>query len=151
MRIVEDDLTGPEIVNLIGEHLRNMHRLSPPESIHALGLEKLRQPDITFWTVWDGSELMGCGALKQLDLKHGEIKSMRTAAAHLRKGVASVMLRHILGEAKQRGYSRVSLETGAAIAFEPARQLYARHGFLGCGPFGDYRPDPNSVFMTLEL
>jgi len=151
MRIVLDDLSGPEVSNLIGEHLRNMHQLSPPESIHALGLEKLRQPDITFWTVWEGAELLGCGALKELDASHGEIKSMRTAAAHLRKGVASVMLRHILDEAKRRGYRRLSLETGAAIAFEPARQLYARHGFVPCGPFGDYRPDPNSVFMTLEL
>lgn len=151
MRIVVDDLTGPEISNLIGEHLRSMHQLSPPESIHALGLEKLRQPDITFWTVWDGAELMGCGALKELDLEHGEIKSMRTARTHLRKGVASAMLRHILDEARRRGYERVSLETGAGAAFEPARQLYARHGFVPCGPFGDYRPDPNSVFMTLEL
>ncbi len=151
MRIVLDDLTGPEIVNLIGEHLRNMHQLSPPESIHALGLEKLRRPDITFWTVWEGNELMGCGALKELDARHGEIKSMRTASAHLRKGVASAMLRHLLDEAQRRSYRRVSLETGAGAAFEPARQLYARHGFETCGPFGDYVLDPNSVFMTMGL
>ena len=151
MRIVLDDLSGPEVSNLIGEHLRNMHQLSPPESIHALGLEKLRQPDITFWTVWEGAELLGCGALKELDPSHGEIKSMRTAAAHLRKGVASAMLRHLLDEAKRRGYRRLSLETGSGEAFEPARQLYARHGFHPCGPFGDYVPDPNSTFMTLEL
>ena len=151
MRIVLDDLTGPEIVSLIGEHLRNMHQLSPPESIHALGLEKLRQPGITFWTVWDSTELMGCGALKELDAQHGEIKSMRTASAHLRKGVASVMLRHLLDEARRRGYRRVSLETGAGAAFVPARQLYARFGFVDCDPFGEYRPDPNSAFMTMEL
>ena len=151
MRIVLDDLTGPEIASLIGEHLRNMHQLSPPESIHALGLEKLRRPDITFWTVWEGSELMGCGALKELDPAHGEIKSMRTATAHLRKGVASVMLRHLLDEARRRSYRRVSLETGAGAAFEPARRLYRRFGFVECGPFGEYRPDPNSAFMTLEL
>jgi len=151
MRIVVDDLNGPEIANLIGEHLRNMHRLSPPESIHALGLEKLRRPDITFWTVWDGAELMGCGALKELDARYGEIKSMRTASAHLRKGVASVMLRHLLEEARRRGYRRISLETGSGAAFEPARQLYRRFGFVDCGPFGEYRPDPNSTFMTLEL
>jgi putative acetyltransferase len=151
MRIVLDDLTGPEITKLIGEHLRNMHQLSPPESIHALGLEKLRQPGITFWTVWDSTELMGCGALKELDAQHVEIKSMRTASAHLRKGVASVMLRHLLDEARRRGYRRVSLETGAGAAFEPARQLYARFGFVDCGPFGEYRPDPNSAFMTMEL
>jgi putative acetyltransferase len=151
MRIVVDDLNGPEIANLIGEHLRNMHRLSPPESIHALGLEKLRRPDITFWTVWDGAELMGCGALKELDARYGEIKSMRTASAHLRKGVASVMLRHLLEEARRRGYRRISLETGSGAAFEPARQLYRQFGFVDCGPFGEYRPDPNSTFMTLEL
>ena len=151
MRIVLDDLSGPEVSNLIGEHLRNMHQLSPPESIHALGLEKLRQPDITFWTVWEGAELLGCGALKELDASHGEIKSMRTAAAHLRKGVASVMLRHILDEAKRRGYRRLSLETGSGEAFEPARQLYRRFGFAECGPFGHYVLDPNSAFMTMGL
>jgi len=151
MRIVLDDLSGPEVSNLIGEHLRNMHQLSPPESIHALGLEKLRQPDITFWTVWEGAELLGCGALKELDASHGEIKSMRTAAAHLRKGVASVMLRHILDEAKRRGYRRLSLETGSGEAFEPARTLYRRFGFAECGPFGHYVLDPNSAFMPLGL
>ena len=151
MRIVLDDVTGPEIVNLIGEHLRDMHVHTPPESIHALGLEKLRQPDITFWTVWDGEELLGCGALKELDSRHGEIKSMRTARAHLRKGVAAAVLRHILDQAKRRAYTRVSLETGSGAVFEPARQLYARAGFQFCGPFADYVLDPNSVFMTLEL
>ena len=151
MRIVLDDLSGPEVSNLIGEHLRNMHQLSPPESIHALGLEKLRQPDITFWTVWEGAELLGCGALKELDASHGEIKSMRTAAAHVRKGVASVMLRHILDEAKRRGYRRLSLETGSGEAFEPARTLYRRFGFAECGPFGHYVLDPNSTFMTMGL
>ena len=151
MRIVLDDLSGPEVSNLIGEHLRNMHQLSPPESIHALGLEKLRQPDITFWTVWEGAELLGCGALKELAPSHGEIKSMRTAAAHVRKGVASVMLRHILDEAKRRGYRRLSLETGSGEAFEPARTLYRRFGFAECGPFGHYVLDPNSTFMTMGL
>ena len=151
MHIRLDDLTGPEIVNLIREHLHQMHVITPPESVHALGLEKLRQPDITFWSVWDGAELMGCGALKELDPKHGEIKSMRSVTAHLRRGVASAMLRHIVEEARKRGYERVSLETGAMPEFEPARQMYARFGFVGCGPFGDYGPDPNSVFMTLEL
>ena len=151
MQIRLDDLTGHEIAALIGEHLRNMHQITPPESIHAFGLEKLRQPDITFWSAWEGAELLGCGALKELDSTHGEIKSMRTAAAHLRKGVAAAMLRHILAEAKLRGYARVSLETGAMAEFVPARRLYARFGFVDCGPFGEYVPDPNSVFMTLEL
>jgi putative acetyltransferase len=151
MRIIVDDLSGPEVANLIGEHLRGMHLHSPPESIHALGLEKLRQPDITFWTAWEDRELMGCGALRELDRTHGEIKSMRTASAHLRKGVAAAILRHILEETRRRGYRRVSLETGAVAAFEPARQLYRIFGFEDCGPFGDYAPDPNSVFMTMEL
>ena len=151
MHIRPDDLSGPEIALLIGEHLRDMHVHTPPESIHALGLEKLRRPEITFWTAWDGDELLGCGALKHLDAGHGEIKSMRTAKAHLRKGVAAAMLRHILGEAKRRGYARVSLETGAMAVFEPARRLYASFGFQPCGPFADYGPDPNSRYFTLEL
>jgi len=151
MRIVEDDLSGPEIANLIGEHVRLMHTHSPPGSVHVLDMDELRQPDITFWTVWEGTELLGCGALKELDSKHGEIKSMRTATSHLRKGVASAMLRHLLDEARRRGYERVSLETGAQSVFEPAHRLYASFGFVECGPFGDYRPDPNSVFMTMEL
>jgi len=151
MRIVHDDLSGPGIAALIGDHLADMRRHSPPESIHALGLEKLRQPDVTFWSAWEGDELVGCGALRHLDATHGEIKSMRTAPAHRRKGVAAAMLHHLLDEARRRGYRRVSLETGSMAAFEPARQLYARHGFTSCGPFADYRPDPNSVFMTREL
>ncbi len=151
MQIREDDLTGPEIAALLREHLRGMHALSPPESIHALDLEGLRAPEITFWTVWDSGELLGCGALKELDAQHGEIKSMRTARAHLRKGVASVVLRHIMGEAERRGYARLSLETGSMAGFDPARSLYGRFGFAFCGPFGSYADDPNSMFMTRVL
>src|SRR5580765_720196 len=124
---------------------------SPPESVHALDLEALRSNDITFWTAWDGEGLLGCGALKELDPDHGEIKSMRTVAAHLRKGVARALLDHILGEAKRRGYSRVSLETGSAAAFAPAQKLYAGFGFTYCGPFADYVEDPYSVFMTRQI
>jgi putative acetyltransferase len=151
MEIRRDDLRGPEIARLLEEHLRDMHLHSPPESVHALDLERLRRPEITFWTVWGGSELMGCGALKELDTAHGEIKSMRTASAHLRKGVAAALVRHILAEARKRGYRRLSLETGAPDAFMPARRLYERHGFSYCGPFADYVDDPYSVFMTREL
>ena len=151
MEIRVDDLSGPEVHELLREHLRNMHLHSPPESVHALDLEGLRRPEITFWTVWAGEELLGCGALKELDPAHAEIKSMRTAAAHLRKGVAARLLRHILGEAARRGYSRLSLETGSAEAFWPARRLYERFGFEYCGPFEGYREDPYSVFMTREL
>jgi len=146
-----DDLRGPEIAALLQEHLDDMAKWSPPESIHALDLERLRKPEITFWTVWDEGELLGCGAIRELDATHAEIKSMRTSHRHRRKGVAAVMLRHILDEATRRGYRRLSLETGAPAAFEPARQLYARFGFTPCGPFGDYVDDVFSVFMTRML
>jgi putative acetyltransferase len=148
MEIRVDNLNGPEIIELLHEHLRCMERVSPPESRHALNLDGLRKPEITFWTIWDGGNLAGCGALKELDGQHGEIKSMRTAAAFLRKGVASQMLRHIIAEAKRRGYRRLSLETGAMRYFEPARKLYASFGFTRCQPFASYVEDPNSVFMT---
>jgi putative acetyltransferase len=151
MDIRLDDLNGPEINKLLQEHLYSMTLHSPPESMHALDVEKLRNPDITFWTVWQDSELIGCGALKELDAAHGEIKSMRTASAHLRKGVATALLTHILEEARKRSYRRLSLETGSMEAFRPARSLYARFGFKPCIPFADYAEDPNSVFMTIEL
>ncbi|RNB87487.1 GNAT family N-acetyltransferase [Brevibacillus fluminis] len=151
MNIKIDDLTGPEIAALIGEHLQNMAQHSPPESIHALNLDRLRKPEITFWSAWEEGELIGCGALKELDALHGEVKSMRTASAHLRKGVAGRMLQHVIEEAKRRGYRRLSLETGSMAAFEPARRLYASFGFHECGPFANYVLDENSVFMTKEL
>ena len=151
MEIKIDDLTGPEIQKLLQEHLQSMFLYSPPESVHALGLEGLRKPDITFWSAWENGELLGCGALKELDPHHGEIKSMRTASAHLRKGVASNLLNHIIEEAQRRKYSRLSLETGSVEAFEPARKLYLSFGFNYCGPFADYVEDPYSVFMMKEL
>lgn len=151
MDIRIDDLQGPEIYALLQEHLRSMNQLSPPESVHALNIEALRKPEITFWTVWENGELLGCGALKELDSQHAEIKSMRTAARHLRKGVASHLLNHILAEARRRGYARLSLETGAMEAFKPAHQLYAGFGFTYCEPFADYVEDPYSVFMTRAL
>ncbi len=128
-----------------------MCSLSPPESVHALPLEGLRAPEVTFWTVWANDQLLGCGALKELNRGHGEVKSMRTSSRHLRKGVARAMLQHIMEEARGRGYRRLSLETGAQAGFEPARQLYASAGFTYCGPFADYTDDPNSVFMTMQL
>jgi len=151
MYIKMDDLQGPEIYALLQEHLQSMALHSPPESVHALNVEALRKPEITFWTVWESGELLGCGALKELDSKHGEIKSMRTSSVHLRKGVARNLLNHILEEAGRRGYSRVSLETGSMKAFEPARKLYAGFGFTYCEPFADYVEDPHSVFMTRRL
>jgi putative acetyltransferase len=146
-----DDLSGAEIRALLNEHLANMRSISPPESTHALPIEGLRKPDVTFWTAWENGELLGCGALKELDAEHGEIKSMRTMSRHLRKGVAKALLDYIIDEAGRRGYRRVSLETGSMEAFEPARQLYARAGFTYCVPFADYIEDPNSVFMTREV
>lgn len=152
MQIRPDTLTAPAIQALLQEHLRSMHALSPPESVHALDLAALRRPEITFWTVWsDDEDLLGCGALKALDAAHGEIKSMRTAAGQLRRGVARAMLAHIVAEAQARGYRRLSLETGSMAAFEPARRLYEGFGFTPCGPFADYVDDPNSVFMTRML
>lgn len=151
MEIRLDDLSGPKIRELIREHLKNMAELSPPESTHALDVDGLKQPDVTFWSAWAGDELLGCGALKELDDSHGEIKSMRTVEKHRGKGVARKMLTHILEEAVQRGYRRVSLETGSMEAFEAARKLYECFGFQYCQPFAQYKEDPNSVFMTKEL
>lgn len=128
-----------------------MRRHSPPESVHALPFEELRKPGITFWTARENGELRGCGALKELDPKYGEIKSMRTVSKHLRTGVASSLLQFLLEEAGRRGYRRLSLETGSTAAFEPARQLYLRAGFIPCDPFANYVLDPNSVFLTREL
>jgi putative acetyltransferase len=151
MQIRLDDLSSPAVHALLGEHLRSVALLSPPESVHALGLEALKAPDIAFWTAWRNDELLGCGALKRLDADHAELKSMRTVAAHLRQGVARALLGHLLGEAKRRGFARVSLETGSSAAFLPARTLYESVGFAHCGPFADYVVDPHSVFMSRAI
>ncbi|MGH9929610.1 MAG: GNAT family N-acetyltransferase [Pyrinomonadaceae bacterium] len=151
MNIKIDDLNGPEVRELLQEHLQSASLYSPPESVHALDVEGLRRPGITFWTTWEKGELLGCGALKELDSQHGEIKSMRTASLHLRKGVATRLLSHIIEEARRRGYCRLSLETGSMAAFAPARKLYSKFGFTYCEPFADYVEDPYSVFMTREL
>ena len=137
MQIELDDLSRPEIAELLKEHLASMFVHTPPESVHALPIEGLRSPDIIVWSVWENGELLGCGALKELDPQHGEIKSMRTTSAHLRKGVARAVVHHIIAEAKRRGYRRLSLETGSMVAFKPARQLYAACGFIYCEPFGN--------------
>lgn len=146
-----DDLSGSEIAEFLEEHIREMKSVSPPESKHALDLEGLRKPEITFWTVWDDSRLIGCGAMKELDANHAEIKSMRTTFSFRGKGVAATLLQHILNEAKLRGYQRISLETGSMPFFEPAHNLYAKYGFENCAPFSTYKEDPNSVFMTRKL
>jgi putative acetyltransferase len=151
MRIEIDDLSRPQVHALLEEHLANMHELSPPEQVFALDLGRLRAPDITFWTVWDQGALMGCGALKELSPTHGEIKSMRTPAAARGRGAGRAVLTHVIAVARQRGYTRLSLETGTHAAFEPARKLYRSQGFAVTGPFGDYAEDPHSVFMALQL
>jgi putative acetyltransferase len=148
MLIRIDDLTHPRVHALLRAHLDEMHSLSPPGSVHALPLDELRKPDVTFWTAWAGGELLGCGALKELSPRHGEIKSMRTAPEHRRRGVGRHILLLILREARRRSYERLSLETGSAPAFEPGRRLYESLGFTYCLPFADYVEDPHSVFMT---
>jgi putative acetyltransferase len=163
MKILVDNLQHPAVLALIREHLQSMYEQSPPESVHALGLDALRGPGLTFWCAWadgcadDGADkqhdelLLGCGALKELDATHGEIKSMRTPNALRRRGAGRAILEHIINVAKQRGYERLSLETGSTDDFIPARKLYEHFGFTYCGPFADYVEDPYSSFMTLAL
>lgn len=161
---IDRELTHPQVIALLREHMAGMHAESPPESVHALDLSGLRQPEITFLTAWRRSgngddsqdQLLACGALKELTPTtptqggHGEIKSMRTAARHLRQGAAQAILTELLAIARQRGYVRVSLETGTTPGFEAAIAMYRKFGFLDCGPFADYREDPFSRFMTMK-
>jgi len=151
MRIERDDLTHPDMVALIELHLRSAFENSPPGSVFALDLSGLRDPAVTLWSAWDGDDLLGMGALKQLDAGHGELKSMRTAPAHLRKGVAATMLDHLIAEGRRRGYARLSLETGSNAPFAPARAMYERAGFVPCGPFADYSDESFSRYYTLAL
>lgn len=151
MKIALDDLSSPAVADLLQQHLDDMYRTSPPESVHALDLNKLRVVDIKFWCAWQDAELLGCGALKIHNAAQAEIKSMRTATKHLRKGVAARLLTHIIHEAKLLGLKQLYLETGSQAFFIPAIQLYQNHGFDFCGPFASYTEDPNSVFMSLKL
>lgn len=151
MHIDIDDLSRPEIHDLLNEHLRHMHELSPPESVHALALDAYRQPGLTLWSAWDGPQLLGCGGLKEIDTRHGEIKSMRTPAVLRGRGAGRAILAHLIDVARARGYERLSLETGTGEAFTAAQRLYASAGFSVCGPFEGYQDDPYSVFMTMRL
>lgn len=151
MHIELDDLSRPQIHALLEEHLAHMYELSPPENVFALDLSKLRQPDISFFSVWEGDLLLGCGALNELSATEGELKSMRTPKALRGRGAGRAVLDHIIGLARQRNYRLLSLETGSHAAFQPAQQLYASRGFEVCGPFGSYVEDPHSVFMQLRL
>ncbi len=151
LRIIEDDLTGDAIAALLRFHLDEMHQWSPPESVHAMPVERLRQPDVTFFSAWDGETLAGCGAIKHLDAAHGELKSMRVAPAYRGHGVGRAILRHLLDVARARDYARVSLETGRPEPFHPAQRLYRGHGFAECPPFADYVLDDFSLCMTKQL
>jgi putative acetyltransferase len=151
MHIEIDDLSRPQVRALLEEHLANMYELSPPEQVFALDLNKLKADDITFWTVWEEQLLLGCGALKELTSTHGEIKSMRTPAVARGRGAGRAVLERIISEARQRGYTRLSLETGTHAAFEPAHNLYRSKGFVISGPFGSYLPNEHSIFMALQL
>lgn len=151
MDIRRDDLSNSEVQALLAAHVADMYRISPPGSVHVLDLDGLRQPEITFWSLWIEGQLAGCGALKELDPTHGEIKSMRTAPTFRGRGVGKTMLTHLLAVALERGYSRVSLETGSQPFFAPAWALYRSAGFTDCPPFDHYGDDPNSVFMTKAL
>lgn len=151
MKIIVDDLESQPIIQLLAEHMQDMHSSSPPESVHALDIEALKAPEITFWSAWEDDELLGCGALKELSSSAGEIKSMRTASAHHRKGVASNLVNTIIETSLERGYKQLYLETGSMEEFQAARLLYTRFGFSLCPPFGNYEEDPNSLFMMRQL
>ncbi|HZJ33595.1 MAG TPA: GNAT family N-acetyltransferase [Vicinamibacterales bacterium] len=151
MRIEIDDVSRPQVLALLEEHLRNMYELSPPEHVFAFDAARLRQPGIVFWTAWEGDVLLGCAALKELSPTQGEVKSMRTPARLRRQGTGRVLLNHILQVARERGYRELFLETGNHPAFEPAHMLYRSVGFRDCGPFGSYVENGNSVFMSLSL
>lgn len=151
MEIKIDDLSGGEVIELLEEHLADMYATSPPESVHALDLDGLKSPEITFFSAWKGSQLLGCVAIKELDTQHAELKSMRTSQFARKSGVASKLLQHVLDTATARQYRRISLETGSEDYFKPARNLYQKFGFGYCEPFADYVLDPHSQFMSIEL
>ena len=151
LRIVSGDLNDLRVVELVRTHLLSSRAETAPYSAHALDLDGLQSADISFWTIWDDDMLLGMGALKRLSADHGEVKSMHTVQSARRRGLGSAMLRYIIATARAAGMSRLSLETGSWDYSQRARALYRSHGFVECPPFGDYVPDPNSVFMTLEL
>lgn len=151
MKIIIDDLSNGAVIKLLKEHLEDMYATSPPESVHALDVNALKSKDITFFSGWVGEALQGCLALKHLTDRHVELKSMRTSSSSRQSGVATQLLTHALDVALARGYQRVSLETGTQGFFQPARNLYEKFGFKFCGPFSDYKEDPNSCFMTRKL
>ena len=149
--IRKDDLSGKEIADFLEAHLEDMRSISPPESKHALDIESLKNDNISFWTLWQEESLLACGALKLLSRELGEIKSMRTDPNYRGRGLASIMLKHMISQARELGLKKLNLETGSMKFFKPAHQLYSKHGFKECAPFADYQPDENSIFMELNL
>lgn len=151
IHIEKDDVLRPQVLALLEEHLRNMYELSPPDKVFAFDASKLNAPDVTFWTAWQDGVVLGCAALKELSPTQGEIKSMRTPSVRRRSGAGKALLNHIIDEARARAYQALYLETGCHRAFLPAQTLYRSAGFTICGPFGGYRENGNSVFMSLKL
>ena len=151
MQFVLGVVSHASVVKMLEQHLEDMYATSPPESVHALDLNELKQDDIRFWTLWEGDRLCGCGAVKRLSPEHGELKSMRVANYYRQRGIGAHLLHHLQADAAQNGMTRLSLETGSMSFFLPARRLYQKFGFLECAPFGGYLEDPNSVFMTKRL
>src|SRR5262245_24800727 len=145
------DFDDVRVKALLTRHLEGMHAASPPGHVFALDWSALQKPEISFYALWEGEDLLGFGALKELEPRAGEIKSMRTADSHLRKGVASAILDHIIAEARQRAYARLSLETGSGPPFEPALELYRKHGFIEGEPFGEYEKSAFNQFLHLDL
>lgn len=151
LRFLLDDLSGEPTRALITRHLAGMRANSPPDGVYAFEIDKLRAPDVSLWSAWSGEDIVGCGALKRIDARRGELKSMRVADPFLGQGVGRALLNHLIGEARGRGMESLWLETGSSPAFAPALRLYETSGFIRCGPFGDYTDNPFSVFMTLPL
>jgi putative acetyltransferase len=148
MRIEEGGLDDPRVIELLTIHVTRARAETAQGSAHALDVSGLKRPEIRFWTIWDGATLLGTAALKRIDATQGEIKSMHVAEAARRRGVGAALIARLLAEARAMGLARLHLETGSWDYFAPARALYARHGFVECGPFEGYKADPNSVFMT---
>ncbi|KIO37929.1 GNAT family N-acetyltransferase [Shewanella sp. cp20] len=151
MQFVLGVVSHASVVKMLEQHLEDMYATSPPESVHALDLNELKQDDIRFWTLWEGDRICGCGAIKRLSPEHGELKSMRVANYYRQRGIGAQLLHHLQADATQNGMTRLSLETGSMSFFLPARRLYQKFGFLECAPFGGYQEDPNSVFMSKRL
>jgi putative acetyltransferase len=151
LKIVKGGLDNPQVVGLLQHHFDKCREVTPVGSAHVFDVSKLKQPDIQFWSAWDGETLMGVGALMQMNANDGEVKSMHTAEAARRTGAGTAILQHMMTEAKALGLKQLWLETGSFDYFAPARALYARHGFVECGPYEGYKPDPNSTFMTKKI